>query len=44
MIKAKIFLSLHRISTSEINKIPLFWFDDKMYIQNNGSYGLALGY
>ena len=34
----------HRIETYEINKISLFCFDDKIYIQNNGWDGLALGY
>ena len=32
------------IGTYEINKISLSWFDDKIYIQNNGYDGLALGY
>ena len=34
----------HRIGTYEINKISLSCFDDKIYIQNNGCDGLALGY
>ena len=34
----------HGIGTYEINKISLSWFDDKIYIQNNGYDGLALGY
>ena len=34
----------HKIGTYEINKISLSCFDDKMYIQNNGYGGLALGY
>ena len=34
----------HRIETYEINKISLSSFDDKIYIQNNGYDGLALGY
>ena len=34
----------NRIGTCEINKISLFCFDDKIYIQNNGCDGLALGY
>ena len=34
----------HRIGTYEINKISLSCFDDKIYIQNNGYDGLALGY
>ena len=34
----------HRIRTYEINKISLSCFDDKIYIQNNGCDGLALGY
>ena len=34
----------HRIGIYEINKISLSCFDDKIYIQNNGCDGLALGY
>ena len=34
----------HRIGTYEINRIWLSCFDDKVYIQNNGYDGLALGY
>ena len=34
----------HKIGTQKINKILLSCFDDKMYIQNNGCDGLALGY
>ena len=34
----------HRIGTHKINKISLSCFDDKMFIQNNGYNGLALGY
>ena len=34
----------HRIGKYEINKISLSCFDDKIYIQNNGYDGLALGY
>ena len=34
----------HRIGTYETNKISLSCFDDKIYIQNNGCGGLALGY
>ena len=34
----------HRIGTSDINKISLPCFDDKMYIQNNEFDVLALGY
>ena len=34
----------HKIGTYEINKIYLFCFNDKIYIQNNGCGGLALGY
>ena len=34
----------HKIGTYEINKISLSSFDDKIYIQNNGCDGLALGY
>ena len=33
-----------RIGTYEINKIPLWCFDDKMHILNNGYDGLAFGY
>ena len=33
-----------RLRTYEINKVSLFTFDDKIYIQNNGYNGLALGY
>ena len=34
----------HKIETYEINKIYLSCFDNKIYIQNNGYDGLALGY
>ena len=34
----------HRIGVNEVNKISLTCFDDKVYIQNNGYNGLALGY
>ena len=34
----------HRIGTYEINKISLSCFDDKIYMQNKGCDGLALGY
>ena len=34
----------HRIGTYEMNNISLSCFDDKIYIQNNGCDGLALGY
>ena len=34
----------YRIGTYEINKISLFFFNDKIYIQRNGCDGLALGY
>ena len=34
----------HRMGTYEINKISLSSFDDKIYIWNNGSDRLALGY
>ena len=34
----------HRIGTYEINMISLRCFDDKIYIQNKGCDGLALGY
>ena len=34
----------HRIGTYEIKKTSLSFFDDKIYIQNHRSDGLALGY
>ena len=34
----------YKIGTYEINKISLSCFNDKIYIQNNGYDGLALGY
>ena len=34
----------HIIESYEINKISLSRIDDKIYIQNNGCDGLALGY
>ena len=34
----------HRLGTSEINKISLSCFDDKIFIKNNGYNRLALGY
>ena len=34
----------HRIGTYEINKILFSCFRDKIYTQNNGYDGLALGY
>ena len=34
----------HKIETYEIKNISLSCFDDKIYIQNNGCDGLALGY
>ena len=34
----------HRMGTYETNKISLSCFNDKIYIQNNGCVGLALGY
>ena len=34
----------HRIGTYEIKKFSLSYFDDKIYIKNNGYDGLALGY
>ena len=40
----RIQIKYHRIETYEINKISLPCFDDKIYIQNNGYDGLALGY
>ena len=33
----------HRIGKYEIKKISLSCFDDKIYIQNNGYNGVALG-
>ena len=33
-----------KIGTYEINNNSLLCFDDKIYIQNNGCDGLALGY
>ena len=34
----------HKMESYEINKISLSWFDDKIYIQNNGYDRLSLGY
>ena len=34
----------HRTGTYQINKISLSCFDDKIYINNKGYEGLALGY
>ena len=34
----------HEIGIYEISEISLSCFDDKIYIQNNGCDGLALGY
>ena len=34
----------YKIGTYELNKFSLPLFDGKIYIQNNGYYGLALGY
>ena len=34
----------HKMGTYEINKIALPCFEDKIYIQNSGCVGLALGY
>ena len=34
----------HRIGTYQINKISLPCFHNKIYIQNNGHHGIALGY
>ena len=34
----------HKIGTYKVNKMSLPCFDDKIYIQNNGCDGLALGY
>ena len=33
----------HKVGIYEINKISLSWFDDKIYIQNNGCDRFALG-
>ena len=33
----------HKIWTYEVNKISFYCFDDKIYIQNNGCGGVALG-
>ena len=33
----------HRVGTYETKKTSLSCFDDKIYIQNNGYDGLALG-
>ena len=40
----KIQIKDHKIGIYEISKISLSCFDDKIYIQNNGCGGLALGY
>ena len=40
----KMQIKVHKIGTYEINKISLFCFDDKIYIQSHGCDGLALGY
>ena len=34
----------HRIGTFKINEISLSYFEDKIYIHNNGYDGLALCY
>ena len=34
----------YRKGTYEISKISLSYFDDKVYIQNNGYDGLTFGY
>ena len=34
----------HRTGNYEINEISLCFFDDKIYIQNNGCGELSLGY
>ena len=34
----------HKMGSYEIKKISLSCSDDKIYIQNNGCDGLALGY
>ena len=34
----------HRTGTYEIKKVSLPCFDDKIFMQNNGCDGLALGY
>ena len=40
----KIQSKYYRIETYKINRISLSCFDGKIYIQNNGYLGLALGY
>ena len=34
----------HRLGTYEINKVSVYCFDDKIYVQNNGYDGLVSGY
>ena len=34
----------HRVGTYEINKISLSCFDEKIFIENSGDYGLTFGY
>ena len=34
----------HRIGTYEVNKTSVSCFDDKIYNEKNGYYGLAFGY
>ena len=34
----------HRTGTYKVNKISLYCFDDKIFVQKNGYDGLALGY
>ena len=34
----------YRIGTYKISKCLFSYFDDKMYIQNNGYHGLAVNY
>ena len=34
----------HKIGIYKTNKISLSYFDDKIYVRNNGFDGLALGF
>ena len=34
----------HKIGTYKINKISLSYFDDKIYVRNNGFDGLVLDF
>ena len=35
---------IQKIGTCETNRVLLFCFNDKIYVQNNGYAGVALGY